>query len=111
MRLYRQFLYRFIAGHKRFATLDKVISGDNAFKLMLLLRLTPLPFAILSYALSVTQVNFWPYLAATSGIFIYNGSLVYLGYTTKHLSGLIKGASQTGFVSHTMLIFGLLIIW
>jgi uncharacterized membrane protein YdjX (TVP38/TMEM64 family) len=90
--------------------LDKVISGDNAFKLMLLLRLTPLPFAMLSYALSVTEVKFWPYLAATSGILIYNSTLFYLGYTTKHLTGLARGVSRTGIVSHTMLIFGLLIL-
>ena len=65
----------FIAEHKRFAALDAVISGNDAFKLMLLLRLTPLPFAMLSYALSVTEVKFWPYLAATSGILIYNGAI------------------------------------
>jgi uncharacterized membrane protein YdjX (TVP38/TMEM64 family) len=47
----------FIAGHKRLAGLDKVISGDNAFKLMLLLRLTPRPFALLSYALSGRKLN------------------------------------------------------
>lgn len=108
--LIRERVLAFIAGHKRFATLDKVISSDNAFKLMFLLRLTPLPFAMLSYALSVTEVKFWPYFAATSGSLIYNGSLVYLGYTTKHLSGLVKGAVQTGFVSHSMLAFGLLIL-
>ncbi|WP_024299589.1 TVP38/TMEM64 family protein [Methylomicrobium lacus] len=100
----------FIAGHKRFAALDKAISGDNAFKLMLLLRLTPLPFALLSYALSVTEVKFRPYLAATSGILVYNCSLVYFGYATKHLTGLANGAPQTGFVSYAMLVFGLVIL-
>jgi uncharacterized membrane protein YdjX (TVP38/TMEM64 family) len=108
--LARERVLTFIAGHKRFAALDKVISGDNAFKLMLLLRMTPLPFALFSYALSVTEVKFWPYLAATSGILIYNGTLVYLGYATKHLTGLVKGAAQTGFVSHAMLVFGLLVL-
>ena len=108
--LMREKVLTLIAGDKPFAALNKVISGDNSFKLMLLLRLTPFPFAMLSYALSVTQVKFWPYLAATTGILIYNGTLVYLGYTTKHLSGLIKGSAQTGFVSHPMLVFGLIIL-
>ena len=109
--LVREKVITLIAGDKRFAALNKVISGDNSFKLMLLLRLTPFPFAMLSYALSVTQVKFWPYLAATTGILIYNGTLVYLGYTTKHLSGLIKGsAPPTGFISHPMLAFGLIIL-
>jgi uncharacterized membrane protein YdjX (TVP38/TMEM64 family) len=61
--LMREKALTFIAKDKRFAALNKVISGDNSFKLMLLLRLTPFPFAMLSYALSVTQVKFWPYLA------------------------------------------------
>lgn len=108
--LVRERVLAFIASHQRFATLDKIISSDNAFKLMFLLRLTPLPFALLSYALSVTEVKFWPYLGATTGILVYNGSLVYLGYSTKHLSGLIKGAAQTGFVSNAMLGFGLLVL-
>jgi uncharacterized membrane protein YdjX (TVP38/TMEM64 family) len=108
--LVRERVLSFLAKHKRFASLDKVISGDNAFKLMLLLRLTPLPFALLSYALSVSQVKFLPYLAATSGILIYNGTLVYLGYTTKHLTGLVKGTAQTGFITHSILVVGLLIL-
>lgn len=99
-----------IAGHQRLAALGKVISGDNAFKLMLLLRLTPLPFALLSYALSVTEVKFRPYLAATSGILVYNCSLAYFGYATKHLTGLVKGASPSGLGAYFMLIFGLVIL-
>lgn len=98
----------FIAEHKRFSELNAVVN-DNAFELMFLLRLTPLPFAMLSYALSVTQVKFWPYLAATSGILIYNASLVYFGYTAKHLSGLISGVSPQSSVSYPMLTVGLLI--
>jgi uncharacterized membrane protein YdjX (TVP38/TMEM64 family) len=108
--LVRERIQTLIAGHKRFALLDQVISGDNAFKLMFLLRLTPLPFAMLSYALSVTQVKFWPYLVATSGILIYNGTLVYLGYATKHLTGLMGGVNQKSVVSYPMLVFGLLLL-
>lgn len=100
----------FTAKHQKLAILDKLISGDNALKLMFLLRLTPLPFAMISYALSVTHVKFWHYLAATSGILIYNCSLVYLGYTTKHLSGVGGGDSQMGFASRSMLVFGLLVL-
>jgi uncharacterized membrane protein YdjX (TVP38/TMEM64 family) len=108
--LIRERVLAFIAKHRRFATLDRIISGDNAFKLMLLLRLTPLPFAVISYALSVTHVKFWPYLVATSGILIYNGSLVYFGYTTKHLSGLIGRDSQINFSTYLLMIFGTLIL-
>lgn len=101
----RDKVVNFLAKHQRFAALDSVISGEDAFKLMFLLRLTPLPFALLSYALSVTKVKFWPYWVAT-GILIYNGSLVYLGYTTKHLSGLIQGAAPASHVSYPLLAVG-----
>jgi uncharacterized membrane protein YdjX (TVP38/TMEM64 family) len=108
--LFRARVLNFIAGHKRFTIVDAISKSNEAFKLMFLLRLTPLPFAMFSYALSVTQVKFWPYLVATSGILIYNGSLVYLGYTTKHLTGLIGEAAHKSVISHSVLVFGLLIL-
>ncbi|MFZ2404656.1 MAG: VTT domain-containing protein [Methylobacter sp.] len=106
--LLRRRVLMLLAEHKRFSELNLIIN-DNAFKLMFLLRLTPLPFAMLSYALSVTQVRFWPYLAATSGILIYNASLVYFGYTTKHMAGLITGVSTQSSVSYPLLAAGLVI--
>ena len=98
----------FIAKHKQLATLDTTIS-HQPFKLMFLLRLTPLPFAMLSYAFSVTEARFWPYLGATSGILIYNASLVYMGYTTKHLAGLVSGSAKQSDVSYPLLALGVLI--
>jgi len=98
----------FIAKHKQLAALDTTITSQP-FKLMFLLRLTPLPFAMLSYALSVTQVRFWPYLGATTGILIYNASLVYMGYTTKHLAGLVSGSAKQGGVSYPLLASGVVI--
>ncbi len=95
----------FISKHKHLSALDAAINSQP-FKLMFLLRLTPLPFAMLSYALSVTQVKFLPYLGATSGIFIYSASLVYMGYTTKHIAGLVSGSVKSGGVSYPLLLFG-----
>ncbi len=97
-----------IAKHKQLATLDTTISRQP-FKLMFLLRLTPLPFAMLSYAFSVTEARFWPYLGATSGILIYNASLVYMGYTTKHLAGLVSGSAKQSDVSYPLLALGVVI--
>ena len=98
----------FIAKHKQLATLDTTLS-NQPFKLMFLLRLTPLPFAPLSYAFSVTEVRFWPYLGATSGILLYNASLVYMGYTTKHLAGLVSGSAKQSGVSFPLLAVGIVI--
>jgi uncharacterized membrane protein YdjX (TVP38/TMEM64 family) len=105
---FRDKVVTFIAKHKQLATLDSTIN-NQPFKLMFLLRLTPLPFAILSYAFSVTEVRFWPYLGATSGILIYNASLVYMGYTTKHLAGLVSGSAKQGGVSYPLLALGVVI--
>jgi uncharacterized membrane protein YdjX (TVP38/TMEM64 family) len=106
--LLRDRVLKHLAEHKRFSELNEVIKG-NEFKLMFLLRLTPLPFAMLSYAFSVTQVRLRPYLIATSGILIYNISLVYFGYTAKHLSGLISEAPSQSTVSYPLLTVGLMI--
>ena len=99
----------FIAKHKYLAALDVAIDNQPS-KLMFLLRLTPLPFAMLSYALSVTRVSFWPYLGATTGILIYNASLVYMGYTTKHFAGLVSGSTKQSGVSFPLLVLGIVIL-
>ncbi len=106
--LIRDRVNAFISKQKHLAALDTAIN-KQPLKLMFLLRLTPLPFAMLSYALSVTQVRFWPYLAATSGILIYNTSLVYMGYTTKHLAGLVSGTANQTRVSYPLLALGVVI--
>ena len=105
--LFRQKVADYIARHKKFAALDAAL-GHQAFKLMFLLRLTPLPFAMLSYAFAVAQVRFWPYLIATSGILFYNLTLVYIGYTTKHIAGLVSGSTTQAPVSYPLLATGLL---
>jgi uncharacterized membrane protein YdjX (TVP38/TMEM64 family) len=107
--LFKDRVVTFIAKHKQLAALDSAINSQP-FKLMFLLRLTPLPFAMLSYAFSVTQVRFWPYLGATTGILIYNTSLVYMGYTTKHLAGLVSGSAKQSSVSYPLLALGLVIL-
>ena len=99
----------FISKHKHLAALDAAIDSQP-FKLMFLLRLTPLPFAMLSYALSVTKVRFWSYFGATTGILIYNASLVYMGYTTKHIAGMVSGSAKQSGVSFPLLILGVLIL-
>ncbi|TRX03315.1 TVP38/TMEM64 family protein [Candidatus Methylobacter oryzae] len=106
--LLRERILKYLAEHKRFSAINAIIKNDE-FKLMFLLRLTPLPFALLGYAFSVTEARFQPYLAATSGILIYNISLVYFGYTAKHLSGLIGETARHNTVSYPLLAMGLVV--
>lgn len=106
--LFRQKVADFISKHGQLAALETAL-GRNAFKWMLLLRLTPMPFALLSYAFASAQVRFWSYLTATSGILIYNFTLVYLGYTTKHIAGLVSGSPDRPPIAYPFLAAGLLV--
>lgn len=105
--LFRQKVARFIAKNEKIAALNTALANQS-FKLMFLLRLTPLPFAMLSYAFAIAPVRFWPYLTATSGIFIHTLTLVYIGYTTKHIAGWISGSSTQPALPYPLLVVGLL---
>lgn len=73
--------------NKMFRAMDKAV-GREGFKVVLLLRLSPLlPFALSNYFFGLTSVEFWPYLAGTAlgfspGTFAY----VYSGDAAKALS-------------------------
>jgi uncharacterized membrane protein YdjX (TVP38/TMEM64 family) len=106
--LFRQKVTGFIMKNKKLAALN-VALANQPFKLMFLLRLAPLPFAVLSYAFAIAPVRFWPYLTATSGIFLYNLTLVYIGYTTKHIAGWASGSTVPPAVPYPLLAAGLLL--
>jgi uncharacterized membrane protein YdjX (TVP38/TMEM64 family) len=74
------------------------IIGTDGVQVMFLLRLLPLPFAPMGYLFSVPRVRFLPYLAATTGIFVYNSAIIYFGYAARHLSRLSAqdGAAPAG---------------
>ncbi|WP_428352960.1 TVP38/TMEM64 family protein [Methyloprofundus sp.] len=78
---------------------------DNGFKVMFLLRLLPIPFALLSYIFAISKTRFLPYWIATSGLFIYNTALVYFGYLAAHFSDqLTQGDNYEG--PQNILLFG-----
>ncbi len=89
--------------------LDSLLANDG-LKIMFLLRLIPLPFALLSYALSITQVKFKDYLISTSGILIYNLSLVYFGFTAKHITKSISTTHLDKTINFPLLLFGFFVI-
>lgn len=78
--LARRAIERRIAGHPRFAAIDRAVSGEG-FKIVALLRLSPVfPFNLLNYALGLTRVRFLSYLAAS--IAMLPGTLLYVYYGT-----------------------------
>lgn len=79
--------------------------GENGLKVMFLLRLLPIPFALLSYVFALSRTKFLPYWIATTGLFLYNTALVYFGYLAGHFSDkLVKGGNYDG--PHMILLFG-----
>jgi uncharacterized membrane protein YdjX (TVP38/TMEM64 family) len=69
-----------LADKPRFAAIDRAV-GKDGFKIVALLRLSPLlPFNLLNYALGLTKVRFGAYLAAA--VAMLPGTLLYVYYGT-----------------------------
>lgn len=88
----RDWVERKAARHPRFAALDRAV-GEKGFRLVLLLRLSPLfPFNLLNYALGVTRLRLSDYVLA-SLIGMLPGTLlyVYLGSSVTSASRLASG--------------------
>ena len=76
--LARGAIERRLAGHPRFAAIDRAV-GTEGRKIVFLLRLSPLfPFTLLNYALGVTRVRFVDYVVASAGML--PGTLLYVYY-------------------------------
>lgn len=66
-----------LAENPKFRSIDKAI-GVEGFKIILLLRLSPIfPFALSNYLYGVTSVDFWEYMAGTL-IGFFPGTLAYV---------------------------------
>lgn len=99
----------FFLNSPRFALLSQAVAG-NPFKLMFLLRLTPLPFALLGYVFAMAGVRFKPYLAAVSGFLMQEIVVIYIGYTTEHLSKLLARSQQGVSTATPLVILGFLLV-
>ena len=71
-----------MVNYPKFKAFDKAI-GKEGFKIILLLRLSPIfPFALSNYMYGLTAVEFWPYVLATcvgftpgTIAYVYSGTL------------------------------------
>jgi uncharacterized membrane protein YdjX (TVP38/TMEM64 family) len=93
----RGWVKRRMEKHPKFAAIDRAI-GQGGFRVVLLLRLSPiLPFNILNYALSLTQVRFWDYvLGSLFGMFPGTVLYVYLGSLVTSAGQLASGKPPPG---------------
>ena len=85
----RGWIARRIAGSPRFAAVDEAI-GENGFRIVLLLRLSPLfPFNLLNYALGLTRLSLRDYVVA-SALGMLPGTILYV-----YLGSLVTSASES----------------
>ncbi len=103
----RGWIARRLAGNARFAAIDEAI-GESGFKIVLLLRLSPLfPFNLLNYSLGLTRVSLRDYVvASTLGMLPGTVLFVYLGSIVTSASELASGGREAAGASWTILYWG-----
>ncbi|KAG0214307.1 hypothetical protein BGX28_002415 [Mortierella sp. GBA30] len=74
--------------HPKFNALDQVIK-DDGWKIVVMLRLTPIPFNLITYFFSITSIRLWTVVWATC-IGVFPGSCIgiWIGSLLKGLSGI-----------------------
>ncbi len=108
--LARDWVAKKVAGNRKFAAIDGA-AGREGFKIVLLLRLSPVfPFNLLNYALGLTNVPFHKYALATligmvPGILLY----VYIGSAARSLAEVAAGNVQGGIASKVFFLIGLVV--
>jgi uncharacterized membrane protein YdjX (TVP38/TMEM64 family) len=93
--LFRGRIEQLLESHPKIRAMDAAAS-DSGFRLMVLLRLSPLSFTLLSYLLAMSRARFRTYVIACIGMFPGNFSTVYIGYAAQHAATLAQDLKQPG---------------
>ncbi|KAG0349129.1 hypothetical protein BG005_011149 [Podila minutissima] len=81
--------------HPKFGALDQVIQ-DDGWKIVVMLRLTPIPFNLITYFFSVTSIRLWTVVWATCvGVFPGSCLGIWIGSLLKGLSGIDNPELET----------------
>lgn len=99
---------RRVAAEPRFAAIDRAV-GREGFKIVLLLRLTPIvPFVLLNYALGLTRVKLRDYVLAFGGMLPATLLYVYYGKVVGDLAQIAAGGNdERGWETHVFTGIGL----
>lgn len=97
--LLRDYVEGVLQEYPKFQAMDRAI-GEEGFKLMLVLRLSPVfPFALSNYLYGVTSIRFWPYFFGTLlGFFPGTLAYVYTGTVGKALLDGGAGGAEPWYV-------------
>ncbi|KAF9956478.1 hypothetical protein BGZ70_009862 [Mortierella alpina] len=84
-----------MAKHPKFGALDQVIQ-DDGWKIVVMLRLTPIPFNLITYFFSITSIPLYTLLWATAvGVFPGSCLGIWIGSLIKGLSGIDNPELET----------------
>jgi len=91
----RNWVERKVSSNPKFTAVDAAV-GRQGFKIVLLLRLSPVfPFNLLNYGCGLTKVSFWKYaLASWVGMLPGTVMYVYVGSTIGEVAKLAAGGRQ-----------------
>ncbi|KAG0334513.1 hypothetical protein BG004_000371 [Podila humilis] len=77
-----------LSKHPKFGALDQVIK-DDGWKIVVMIRLTPIPFNLITYFFSITSIHLWTMVWATVvGVFPGSCLGIWVGSLLKDLSGV-----------------------
>jgi len=107
-RLLRQRIEHIVAGNFRLLAVQRAVDRSE-LKLQLLIRLTPLNPATVSYVLGASGVKFSGFLLASLASTPHQLIEIYFGFAGKHVARLASGDTEFGNLHDLVVIGGLVI--
>lgn len=101
-----------VANKPKFKAIDRAV-GEKGWKIVLLLRLSPLvPFNLQNYVYGLTAIKFWPYVAASwAGMIPGTLLYVYLGTAGREVvEAAAKGEMERQPMQAILFVGGLIVI-
>lgn len=93
--LFRSRIEQLLSSHPKIQAIDAATT-ESGFRLMVLLRLSPLNYTLLSYLLAISRTRFRTYVLACIGMFPGNFSTVYIGFAARQAATLTADVKAAG---------------
>ena len=106
-RLLRDRVEEWLKGYPKLMALRGALT-KKPIRLMILLRLSPLPFTPICYMMSTTRVSYRDYLIGFVGFIPGNFVTVYFGYVAKHVAKAAGGSDDISSGKLILAVVGLL---
>jgi uncharacterized membrane protein YdjX (TVP38/TMEM64 family) len=104
--------------NEKFASIDRAI-GEQGWKLVFLLRLSPLiPFNLSNYFYGITAIKFWPYVLASwigmlpgTVLYVYLGTVGKAGVESTAGGGRVRSPAEWAFLIVGLVATVIVTIW